>query len=131
MRAGQVKRGLPPLSSTYTRPLSLSLARSLTFPTLSLAPVQVNLAATLREGGFAVDVLLEPAKKLQKAFSYADRVNGRRVLLVAPDEWAKGEVRMKDLRTTVEEEKQVDLKVEGLLAQLEARGITPLERPKV
>ena len=90
----------------------------------------MNLAATLREGGFAVDVLLEPAKKLQKAFSYADRVNGRRVLLVAPDEWAKGEVRMKDLRTTVEEEKQVDLKVEGLLAQLGGERITPLERPK-
>ena len=92
---------------------------------------QVSLAATLRSAGFAVDVLLEPAKKLHKAFSYADRVNGRRVLLVAPDEWAKGEVRMKDLRTTVEEEKQVDLKVDGLLEQLKQRGISPIERPKV
>ena len=59
---------------------------------------QVELAAKLRSAGYAVDVLLEPAKKVAKAFSYADRVNGRRVLFVAPDEWAKGEVRMKELR---------------------------------
>ena len=91
---------------------------------------QVSLAATLRSAGFAVDVLLEPAKKLAKAFSYADRVNGRRVLLVAPDEWSKGLVRMKDLRTTVEGEKEVDLQVATLLDELKARGVAPMEAPK-
>lgn len=47
------------------------------------------------QSGFAIDVLLEPTgggKKVAKAFSYADRVQGRRVLFVAPDEWAVGKV---------------------------------------
>ena len=57
----------------------------------------VSVAATLRSAGFAVDVLLEPARKVAKAFSYADRVQGQRVMFVAPDEWANGKVRMKDL----------------------------------
>jgi len=92
---------------------------------------QVSLAAKLRGAGYAVDVLLEPAKQLKKAFSYADRVNGRRVLLVAPDEWSKGLVRMKDLRTTVEEEKQVDLSVATLVEDLRARGVVPMEGSKM
>ena len=95
---------------------------------------QVKIAASLRQSGFAVDVLLEPAKKLHKAFSYADRVKGRRVLLVAPDEWSKGLVRMKDLRTAEgegETSKEVDLQVEGLVDQLKGMGIVPMELPKV
>ena len=92
---------------------------------------QVELAATLRQAGYAVDVLLEPAKKVAKAFSYADRVMGRRVLFVAPDEWANGSVRMKDLRTTVEAEKEVDLPVATLVSALKERGILPMQRPIV
>ena len=40
----------------------------------------------------------EPAKKVKKAFEYADRVRGNRVFFVAPDEWAQKKVRVKDLR---------------------------------
>jgi histidyl-tRNA synthetase len=46
---------------------------------------QVLCANKLRQAGYAVDVLLEPAKKVAKAFNYADRVNGRRSIFVAPD----------------------------------------------
>ena len=94
-----------------------------------MRPGQVSLAATLREAGYAVDVLLEPAKKVAKAFSYADRVNGRRVLFVAPDEWTAGKVRMKDLRTANEAEKEVDLTVSNLVAELRAKGIMPSSLP--
>ena len=84
----------------------------------------MSLAATLRSGGFAVDVLLEPAKKVKKAFEYADRVRGNRVFFVAPDEWASGKVRMKDLRSGSADDKEVDLPLDGLIAALAEMGIT-------
>ena len=83
------------------------------------------MAAALRGAGFAVDVLLEPAKKVKKAFEYADRVKGSKVFFVAPDEWASGKVRMKDLRQGGEDDKQVDLPLDGLIAALAKMGITP------
>jgi len=83
----------------------------------------VGMVATLRKANFAVDVLLEPAKKVAKAFSYADRVFGKRVLFVAPDEWSAGKVRMKDLRTSDESAKEIDLPVATLVASLAELGI--------
>ena len=88
----------------------------------------VRVASVLRAAGFAVDVLLEPARKVGKAFNYADRVHGRRVMFVAPSEWEAGMVRMKDLRTSVEAEKEVDLPFDGLAAELAKRGIVPQGR---
>lgn len=79
------------------------------------------------QAGFAIDVLLEPTgggKKVAKAFSYADRVQGKRVLFVAPDEWMNGKVRMKDLRK--EDEKEVDLPFDGLVSALADLGIAPM-----
>ena len=91
---------------------------------------QVQCAALLRQAGYAVDVLLEPAKKVAKAFNYADRVNGRRSLFVAPDEWAAGKVRMKDLRSAAEAtEREVDLNVATLVEELQKRGIMPSTKP--
>jgi len=87
-----------------------------------------KVAAILRDAGFAVDVLLEPAKKVTKAFNYANRVNGKRMFFVAPDEWAQGLVRMKDLRAGGMDEdadKQFDLPVDGLIAKLAEMGILP------
>lgn len=89
---------------------------------------QVQCAATLREAGYAVDVLLEPARQVKKAFNYADRVNGRRSLFVAPDEWVSGKVRMKDLRSS-EGEKETDLSVATLVQELQQRGIMPSQKP--
>ena len=90
---------------------------------------QVAVAKKLRDAGYAIDVLLEPAKKVAKAFSYADRVHGRRSLFVAPSEWAAGTVRMKDLRAEGESaDKQTDLPFETLIEALEGMGIFPMER---
>jgi len=97
----------------------------------SMRTGQVSLAATLRSAGYAVDVLLEPARKVKNAFSYADRVNGQRVLFVAPDEWENGLVRMKDLRTSDEAAKEVDLPVATLVDALKSKGICPMDTPLV
>ena len=86
----------------------------------------VGLAASLRGAGFAVDVLLAPKKHVDKAFSYADRVDGRRVVFVAPDEWAQKKVRVKDLRAPEDDpNKQVDLPVDGFVEALAAMGVRP------
>ena len=86
----------------------------------------VGLAAQLRGAGFAVDVLLAPKKHVDKAFSYADRVDGRRVVFVAPDEWAQKKVRVKDLRAPEDDpNKQVDLPVDGFVEALAAMGVRP------
>ena len=91
---------------------------------------QVLCANKLRQAGYAVDVLLEPAKKVAKAFNYADRVNGRRSIFVAPDEFANGKVRMKDLRSANPEgEKEVDLNIAMLVEELQQRGIMPSTKP--
>ena len=48
----------------------------------------------------AVDIVLGKKKKMAWAYSYADRVGAKRVLLVAPTEWAAGKVRIKYLRAS-------------------------------
>jgi histidyl-tRNA synthetase len=57
-----------------------------------------QVARRLRLAGKSVDVFTEASKKVAKAFNYADRVGAVRIAFVAPDEWAKGMVRIKDLR---------------------------------
>mmetsp|Transcript_21018 Transcript_21018/g.62164 ORF Transcript_21018/g.62164 Transcript_21018/m.62164 type:complete len:504 (+) Transcript_21018:18-1529(+) len=78
----------------------------------------LRVARALRAGGYSVDMLLEPTKKVKSAFSYADRVGGQRAVFVAPDEWAKGCVRVKDLRGGDDESKQVDVPFDSLMDKL-------------
>eukprot|EP00967_Tisochrysis_lutea_P080401 scaffold110413_cov28-Tisochrysis_lutea.AAC.3 len=89
----------------------------------------VRVTAALRQAGYAVDVLLAN-KRADKAFNYADRVCGRRMVFVAPDEWDNGSVRMKDLRLerTAEEklaDRGIELKVDTLVESLSSMGIKP------
>jgi histidyl-tRNA synthetase len=72
------------------------------------------VAAKLRKKGHAVDVQLIPKKKLAWCYEYADRVGAQRVVLIAPDEWSKGLVRVKFLRETDESKKQVDIPLSDL-----------------
>jgi histidyl-tRNA synthetase len=64
----------------------------------SLRPAAIEVARRLRASGRSVDLVLED-KKVKWAFKHADRRGASRMVLVAPDEWAKGEVRIKDLAT--------------------------------
>jgi len=77
----------------------------------------MSVARRLRSAGKSVDVYPEVAKKVKKAFKYADKVGAEKIAFVAPDEWEKGEVRIKDLRCpedTPKELKQRDVPLESL-----------------
>ncbi|HET7845429.1 MAG TPA: His/Gly/Thr/Pro-type tRNA ligase C-terminal domain-containing protein, partial [Xanthomonadales bacterium] len=60
-------------------------------------PEYLKLASELRDAGIATEAQLE-ARKLGKQFQYADKAGIRFVLVLGPDEIAKGVVTVKDLR---------------------------------
>ena len=87
-----------------------------------VAPFNVDMqgaamavAAGLRTcKGCTVDLMLEPKKKVAQSFDYANRVGAEYIAFVAPDEWNKGLVRIKDLRIDDANLKQVDVKIDDL-----------------
>ena len=56
----------------------------------------MSIAADLREAGRSVDLILED-KKMKWAFRYADNSGASRFVLLAPDEWQQGLVKIRDL----------------------------------
>eukprot|EP00416_Gambierdiscus_australes_P035517 CAMPEP_0171096342 /NCGR_PEP_ID=MMETSP0766_2-20121228/44381_1 /TAXON_ID=439317 /ORGANISM="Gambierdiscus australes, Strain CAWD 149" /LENGTH=522 /DNA_ID=CAMNT_0011555303 /DNA_START=218 /DNA_END=1787 /DNA_ORIENTATION=+ len=84
----------------------------------SMTGKALRVARLLRQAGKSVDVFPEPARKVKKAFRYADRVGAVRIAFVAPDEWERGLVRIKDLRgftaDTPDEQKQCDVPLDAL-----------------
>lgn len=64
----------------------------------SLRPAAMGIAARLRASGRSVDLVLEK-KKVKWAFKHADRSGASRMILVAPSEWERGVVKVKDLAT--------------------------------
>ena len=58
----------------------------------------MQVAAKLRSGGRTVDLVLEN-KKMKWVFKHAERCGANRLVMVMPDEWAEGKVRIKDLDT--------------------------------
>jgi histidyl-tRNA synthetase len=60
-------------------------------------PAYLELAGMLRNGGVNTEVVMEPGK-LGRQFKYADRAGIRFVLVLGPDEIAKGVVTVKDMR---------------------------------
>jgi histidyl-tRNA synthetase len=79
-----------------------------------------GIAAKLRETGAVVDLMPTPKKKVANSFKHADQTGARRMVFVAPDEVARGVVRVKDLRTknAAGEALQVDCPLDQL-AQLD------------
>ena len=63
----------------------------------------VDVASTLRATGVAVDLVLE-SKKLKWVLKHANRIGARYLAIVAPDEWARGVIQMKDLVEGTQEE---------------------------
>ena len=78
----------------------------------------VELAAQLRRAGINTETQLEP-RKLGKQFQYADRAGIRFMLLLGPDEVAKGVVSVKDLRREEQFEVARDDLVRTLRVELE------------
>jgi histidyl-tRNA synthetase len=57
-----------------------------------------NIAGRLRACGWSVDLMPTPKKKVANSFKHADQTGAKRMVFVAPDEIARGVVRIKDLR---------------------------------
>ncbi len=58
----------------------------------------MQVAGRLRSGGRSVDLVLED-KRMKWVFKHAERCGAARLVMVMPDEWAEGKVRIKDLGT--------------------------------
>ena len=93
------EKGLVPELTSGNDDVVISLS-----PELRNAAMQV--ASSLRATGRSVDLVLED-KRLKWAFKHAERSGAQRLVMVMPDEWKDGKVRIKDLETG--EETNVDV----------------------
>ena len=64
-----------------------------------MADEALRLAAELRAAGAKVETALDPTEKLGRQFRYADRRGIPFALVLGPDDLARGEVVLKDLRS--------------------------------
>ena len=68
-----------------------------------LRPAAMDVAGRLRAQGRSVDLVLEE-KRLKWALKHADRCGAERLLLLAPKEWERGVVKVRDLASGAESE---------------------------
>ena len=61
-----------------------------------LRSAAMSVATKLRASGRSVDLVLED-KRMKWAFRHAERTGAQRLVMVMPDEWAAGNVRIKEL----------------------------------
>ena len=78
---------------------------------ISLSPelrnAAMSVASSLRVNGRSVDLVLED-KRLKWAFKHAERSGAQRLVMVMPEEWKDGKVKIKDLESGEEVEVSVD-----------------------
>ena len=67
----------------------------------------MSVASSLRETGRSVDLVLED-KRLKWAFKHAERSGAERLVMVLPEEWKDGKVKIKDLETGEEIEVSIE-----------------------
>ncbi|HET8942788.1 MAG TPA: histidine--tRNA ligase [Rudaea sp.] len=87
-------------------------------------PAYLELANQLRSAGIATEVVLETGK-LGKQFKYADRAGIRFVLVLGPDELAKGTVTVKDMGRQDQFEVSRTELVKALRVELEQAQVMP------
>ena len=63
-----------------------------------LRSAAMSVATKLRASGRSVDLVLED-KRMKWAFRHAERTGTQRLVMVMPDEWAAGNVRIKELES--------------------------------
>ena len=64
----------------------------------NLRSAAMSVASKLRASGRLVDLVLED-KRMKWAFRHAERTGAQRLVMVMPDEWAAGNVRIKELES--------------------------------
>jgi len=78
---------------------------------ISLSPelrnAAMSVSSSLRAAGRAVDLVLEE-KRLKWAFKHAERSGAQRLVMIMPEEWKDGKVRIKDLETGEETNVEVE-----------------------
>ena len=57
----------------------------------------IEITQRLRAGGRSVDLILDEGKRMKWAFRHADSVGAARLVLLAPDEWERGVIRVRDM----------------------------------
>ena len=63
-----------------------------------MRPAAMAVASRLRASGRAVDLVLDD-KRMKWAFRHAERTGAQRLVMVMPEEWQAGKVRIKNLET--------------------------------
>ena len=72
-----------------------------------LKNVAVKVASVLRDSDRLVDLVLEN-KKIKWAFKHAERVGANRIIIVAPEEWNRQKIKVKDLQSGEEFETSME-----------------------
>ena len=68
-----------------------------------LREAAMKVASSIRSGGRSADLILED-KRMKWVFRHAERVGAERLVMVMPEEWSKGTVKVKHLDTGDESE---------------------------
>jgi histidyl-tRNA synthetase len=68
-----------------------------------LRDAAMRVATSIRYGGRSADLVLED-KRMKWVFKHAERVGAERLVMVMPEEWSKGKVKVKHLSTGEESE---------------------------
>jgi len=68
-----------------------------------LRDAAMRVATSIRSGGRSADLVLED-KRMKWVFKHAERVGAERLVMVMPEEWSKGNVKVKHLSTGEESE---------------------------
>eukprot|EP00755_Sulcionema_specki_P004441 Sspe_Gene.30080::Locus_14675_Transcript_1_1_Confidence_1.000_Length_1685::g.30080::m.30080/K01892/HARS, hisS; histidyl-tRNA synthetase len=86
----------------------------------TMRPGALTVLRKLRDAGRKADIILEKKRSPKQAFSYADRIGVSRVIFVAPDEWGRGCVRVKDFtrdhaESATEKDRGEEVEIEKLV----------------
>ena len=72
-----------------------------------LRGASMRVASSMRSKGHSVDLVLED-KRMKWVFKHAERVGAGRLVMVMPEEWSKGKVRIKELDSGEESDVSFD-----------------------
>ncbi len=64
----------------------------------------MEVTRRLRASGRCVDLVLDAGKRMKWAFRHADNAGAARLVLLAPDEWERGVIKVRDLTSGEEQE---------------------------
>ena len=101
---------LPSFATTGTDSVVFAMSKE-------LYPAAIKAATALRRAGQSVDVVLED-KKAKWVFKHADRIGAKFCVIVGADEYANGEVAIKNLEVGAQETVKVDALAEWAEKQL-------------